>query len=59
MNAKESQVVKNCMDTIALRVTEKLLNGEAASPADTQALMALSLWRIDDEGLAVVIDEED
>jgi len=47
------------MDSLALRIAEAYLGGGYADPRLSQALMSLALWRMDDGGLAVVVDEEE
>lgn len=56
MDAQNSEVIKNCMDTLARRIAETVLEGKHPNPRDAQSLTALSLWRLDDEGIAVIIE---
>lgn len=54
MNSEDSEVVKNCMDALARRIAETVLSGEPPRSADSLTLMALSLYRLDDEGIEIV-----
>ncbi len=59
MTDEKQDGVKATMDSLALRIAEASLGGGFADPRLSQALLSLSLWRMDDAGLAVVLDEEE
>lgn len=59
MTEEKQKEVKATMDSLALRIAEAHQGCAYADPRDSQALTALSLWRMDDGGLAVVVDEEE